>query len=44
MQSDKGCTFADACASLWIDGELATSMGLVLHGAGHDSSTPLTTS
>lgn len=28
--------FADACASLWIDGELVHLEDLVLHDAGHD--------
>ncbi len=32
--------FADACASLWIDGELVHLEELVLHDAGHDIRTP----
>ena len=32
--------FADACASLWIDGELVHVEDLVLHDAGHDIRTP----
>ncbi|WVT78017.1 RHE_PE00001 family protein (plasmid) [Sinorhizobium chiapasense] len=32
--------FADACASLWIDGELVHLEDLVLHEAGHDIRTP----
>ena len=32
--------FADACASLWIDGELVHLEDLVLHDSGHDSRTP----
>lgn len=32
--------FADACASLWIDGELVQLEDLVLHDAGHDIRTP----
>lgn len=32
--------FADACASLWIDGELVHLEDLVLHSAGHDVRTP----
>lgn len=32
--------FADACASLWIDGELVHLEDLVLHDAGHDTRTP----
>ena len=32
--------FADACASLWIDGELVHLEDLVLHSAGHDIRTP----
>lgn len=32
--------FADACASLWIDGELVHLEDLVLHDAGHDVRTP----
>ncbi|MDP9632435.1 UNVERIFIED_ORG: hypothetical protein J2W85_004520 [Ensifer adhaerens] len=32
--------FADACASLWIDGELVHLEDLVLHDAGHDIRTP----
>ncbi|WP_083223683.1 MULTISPECIES: RHE_PE00001 family protein [unclassified Ensifer] len=33
--------FADACASLWIDGELVHLEDLVLHDAGHDIRTPI---
>ncbi|MBD9653162.1 DUF1612 and helix-turn-helix domain-containing protein [Ensifer sp. ENS09] len=33
--------FADACASLWIDGELVHLEDLVLHDAGHDIRTPM---
>lgn len=32
--------FADACASLWIDGELVHLEDLVLHDDGHDIRTP----
>lgn len=32
--------FADACASLWIDGELVHLEDLVLHDAGQDIRTP----
>ncbi len=32
--------FADACASLWIDGELVQLEDLVLHDASHDIRTP----
>ena len=32
--------FSDACASLWIDGELVHPEDLVLHDAGHDVRTP----
>lgn len=32
--------FADACASLWIDGELVHLEDLVLHDTGHDIRTP----
>lgn len=32
--------FADACASLWIDGELVHLEGLVLHDAFRDTRTP----
>ena len=32
--------FADACASLWVDGELAHIEDLVLHDAGHDVRAP----
>jgi hypothetical protein len=32
--------FSDACASLWIDGELVHLEDLVLHDAGHDVRTP----
>lgn len=32
--------FTDACASLWIDGELVHLEDLVLHDAGHDTRTP----
>lgn len=32
--------FADACASLWVDGELVHLEDLVLHDAGHDVRTP----
>jgi hypothetical protein len=32
--------FTDACASLWIDGELVHLEDLVLHSAGHDIRTP----
>ena len=32
--------FADACASLWIDGELVHLEDLVLHEASHDIRTP----
>ncbi|MBB3918668.1 RHE_PE00001 family protein [Rhizobium fabae] len=32
--------FADACASLWIDGELVHLEDLVLHDNGHDIRTP----
>lgn len=32
--------FADACASLWIDGELVHLEDLVLHDAGHDVRAP----
>ncbi len=32
--------FADACASLWLDGELVHLEDLVLHDAGHDIRTP----
>ncbi|MBD8651056.1 DUF1612 and helix-turn-helix domain-containing protein [Rhizobium sp. CFBP 13726] len=32
--------FADACASLWIDGELVHLEDLVLHDAFHDTRTP----
>jgi hypothetical protein len=32
--------FADACASLWIDGELVHLEDLVLHDASHDIRTP----
>jgi hypothetical protein len=32
--------FADACASLWIDGELVLLEDLVLHDATHDVRTP----
>lgn len=32
--------FADACASLWVDGELVTVEDLVLHSDGHDIRTP----
>ncbi|MDX0481439.1 DUF1612 domain-containing protein [Sinorhizobium medicae] len=32
--------FADACASLWIDGELVHLEDLVLHDAGHDIRAP----
>lgn len=32
--------FADACASLWVDGELVHQEDLVLHEAGHDIRTP----
>ena len=32
--------FADACASLWIDGELVNLEDLVLHDAAHDVRTP----
>jgi hypothetical protein len=32
--------FSDACASLWIDGELVHLEDLVLHDAGHDIRTP----
>ncbi len=32
--------FADACASLWIDGELVHLEDLVLHDAGYDIRTP----
>jgi Protein of unknown function (DUF1612)/HTH DNA binding domain len=32
--------FLDACASLWIDGELVHLEDLVLHAAGHDIRTP----
>ncbi len=32
--------FLDACASLWIDGELVHLEDLVLHVAGHDIRTP----
>ncbi|MBD9490479.1 RHE_PE00001 family protein [Ensifer sp. ENS11] len=32
--------FVDACASLWIDGELVHLEDLVLHDAGHDIRTP----
>jgi len=34
------CHFADACASLWIDGELVHVEDLVLHDASHDIRTP----
>ncbi len=34
------CHFADACASLWIDGELVHLEDLVLHDASHDIRTP----
>ena len=34
------CHFADACASLWIDGELVHIEDLVLHDAGADIRTP----
>lgn len=32
--------FADACASLWVDGELVHLEDLVLHDAGHDVRAP----
>ena len=32
--------FTDACASLWVDGELVNLRDLVLHDAGHDARTP----
>ncbi|ENN83704.1 MULTISPECIES: RHE_PE00001 family protein [Rhizobium] len=32
--------FSDACASLWLDGELVHLEDLVLHDAGHDIRTP----
>src|SRR6218665_3022610 len=32
--------FADACASLWIDGELVHLEDLALHDAGHDVRAP----
>lgn len=32
--------FADACASLWIDGELVHLEDLVLHDAGADTRAP----
>lgn len=32
--------FSDACASLWVDGELVHLEDLVLHDAGHDVRTP----
>lgn len=32
--------FADACASLWIDGELVHLQDLVLHDAHSDIRTP----
>ncbi|WP_117190442.1 RHE_PE00001 family protein [Rhizobium terrae] len=32
--------FADACASMWVDGELVHLEDLVLHDAGHDIRTP----
>lgn len=32
--------FTDACASLWVDGELVHLEDLVLHDAGHDIRTP----
>lgn len=32
--------FADACASLWVDGELVSLEDLVLHDAAHDIRTP----
>lgn len=32
--------YADACASLWIDGELVHLEDLLLHDAGHDIRTP----
>lgn len=32
--------FADACASLWVDGELVQLEDLVLHDAGHDVRAP----
>lgn len=32
--------FADACASLWIDGELVHPEDLALHDASHDIRTP----
>jgi hypothetical protein len=32
--------FTDACASLWVDGELVHLEDLVLHDAGHDTRTP----
>ncbi|MGV3553405.1 RHE_PE00001 family protein [Rhizobium sp.] len=32
--------FADACASLWMEGELVHREDLVLHDAGHDIRTP----
>ncbi|WP_410176614.1 hypothetical protein [Sinorhizobium medicae] len=32
--------FADACSSLWIDGELVHLEDLVLHDAGHDVRAP----
>jgi HTH DNA binding domain./Protein of unknown function (DUF1612). len=32
--------FADACASLWVDGELVNLEDLVLHDAGHDVRSP----
>lgn len=39
-RSDKGWIerphFSDACASLWIDGELVHLEDLVLHDAGHE--------
>lgn len=38
--ADRGIHFADACASLWIDGELVHLEDLVLHAAGHDIRTP----
>jgi len=34
------CHFADACASLWIDGEFVHLEDLVLHDASHDIRTP----
>ncbi|MGQ8631698.1 RHE_PE00001 family protein, partial [Agrobacterium sp. DKPNP3] len=36
--------FADACASLWIDGELVHLEDLVLHDATRDIRTPPTNS